>query len=254
MKWNAELYERFGSERLQPTLDLLNRVPEGEYSRIIDIGCGSGMSTLPLLERFNDVEIVGVDFSKEMLQKASEVTDKVSWIHRDCSKPLSDLGKFDLVFSNAFLQWLQNQEEFIENISDLLTVHGVFALQVPNYDNMPVKKCADRVCSTFGKRLDIVESKMCHNRTLNEYYDILSDYFENITIWQTNYAHVMDSYQAIVDFISATGIRPYLEILGEEEQKQFIEKLLVELEKEYPVQKNGKILFPFERIEFIAQK
>lgn len=253
MKWNAQLYEMFGMERLQPTLDLVNRIPDKKYSRIIDIGCGTGMSTLPLVNKFEDAQIYGVDFSEEMLKKAREITNKVEWLQRDCSKPLSDLGKFDLVFSNAFLQWLQNQEEFIENVTQMLNKDGVFALQVPNYDNMAIRKCTDHIIAPFKNRFKEVEKKMCHNKTLNEYYDILSEYFEDIVIWQTSYCHVMDTYEDIFNFISSTGIRPYLEVLNENEKEQFKNDLILELKKVYPIQKNGKILFPFERIEFVAK-
>lgn len=45
----------------------------------------------------------------------------------------------------------------------------------------------------------------------------------------------------------------YFEELTEEEQKQFIRMLIDELKKVYPVQENGKILFTFERIEWIAR-
>ncbi|MGL5352114.1 MAG: methyltransferase domain-containing protein [Clostridium sp.] len=254
MKWDLKLYETYGMERLQPTLDLLNRIPKGNYSRIIDIGCGTGMSTLPLLQRFENAEILGVDFSEEMLQKASAVTDKVRWIQRDCSKSLLDMGKFDLIFSNAFLQWLQNQEEFISKVASMLNENGIFGLQVPNYDNMAIKKCADVVVTSYGNRFEEVKKKMCHNKDLNEYYDILCDHFGEITIWQTNYSHIMDSYDDIINFISATGIGPYLEILNKNEQLEFKNRLIDELKKVYPIQRNGKIIFTFERIEFIAKK
>lgn len=253
MKWNANLYEKYGMERLQPTLDLINRIPDGSYKRIIDIGCGSGMSTLPLKQRFSEAEIFGVDSSAEMLAKAAETSDGIQWKQRDCSQSLEDMGKFDLVFSNAFLQWLQNQEEFLSRIPKMLLSGGVFALQVPNYDNMPIKKCVDRVVLEFGNRFAEIEKTMCHNATLTEYYDILCRYFADVTIWQTNYAHVMDSYEAIVQFISATGLRPYLEVMSESEQIEMKDKLVTTLKEVYPRQENGKILFPFERIEFIAR-
>lgn len=254
MQWNADLYEKYGQERLQPALDLLNRIPDGNYSRIIDIGCGSGMSTLPLEQRFPEAEIIGVDNSNEMLEKARQCSSKIRWEQRDCSKPLTDLGNFDLVFSNAFLQWLQNQEEFIANTVNLLNKNGIFALQIPNYDSMLVKKCVDKVTALFGSLFKEIENTMCHNKLLPEYYDILCKYYGNVTIWQTNYAHIMEDHKSIVNFVSSTGIRPYLQVLNGEKQNAFIEALIAELEKAYPVQKNGKVLFSFERIEFLAKR
>lgn len=253
MKWNAELYEQFKNERLQPTLDLIGRLPQGNYKKIVDVGCGSGMSTLPLCEVFNEAVIYGVDLSEEMLTKARETSNKINWIQRDCSRPLDDLGKFDLVFSNAFLQWLQNQEAFIAHVKNLLNENGVFALQVPNYDGMPIKACIDRVVSQFDKDFTKAEQIMCHNFTLSQYYDMLGRYFKEVTIWQTNYVHVMTSCEDIVQFVSGTGLRPYFEELTGKEQKEFVNRVIDQLKEVYPVQENGKVLFTFERIEWIAR-
>ena len=110
--WNANLYDTFGKERMQPSIDLANRIDKA-CIRILDVGCGSGMSTLALKNRFPEAEIIGVDLSAAMLENAKKLLPDVQWIQRDCSESLEDLGQFDLVFSNAFLQWLPDQEKFI---------------------------------------------------------------------------------------------------------------------------------------------
>lgn len=97
--WNAEIYEKFGEERLQPSIDLVSRLKDGKFERILDAGCGTGMSTATLVSAFGDAEIIGVDLSEEMLVKARKNISQAMFIRRDCSRPLSDLGKFDLLFS-----------------------------------------------------------------------------------------------------------------------------------------------------------
>lgn len=128
--WSADVYDKFRKERIQPSIDLLNRINIGKCNRIIDIGCGSGMSTFQLRKRFRDSGIIGVDLSENMLKQAKSLIENVTWIRRDCSKKLNDLGTFDLVFSNAFLQWLHNQNEFIMNTRELLNENGIFAIQI----------------------------------------------------------------------------------------------------------------------------
>ena len=100
--WDADVYAKFRKERMQPSIDLLNRVSIGECNRIIDIGCGSGMSTIQLRKRFREAEIIGVDLSESMLRQAKDSVEDVKWIRRDCSKKLNDLGTFDLVFFQCF--------------------------------------------------------------------------------------------------------------------------------------------------------
>lgn len=66
------------------------------------------MSKASLVSAWENAEIIGIDMSKEMLEKAREILPIVTFIHRDCSKPLLDVGIYDLIFSNAFIQWLPN--------------------------------------------------------------------------------------------------------------------------------------------------
>ena len=54
--WQPELYARYGDERLQPVLDLLARVPLDRPARIVDLGCGAGASTEPLVRRWPEGE------------------------------------------------------------------------------------------------------------------------------------------------------------------------------------------------------
>lgn len=253
IQWNADLYNQFGKERLQPSLDLVMRLPKRQYSRIIDIGCGSGMSTYALRGQFPDAKITGVDLSSTMLDKAKTLDLNATWIQRDCSLPLKDLGKFDLVFSNAFLQWLPDQASFLKQTKDLLSNGGIVAIQVPNWEAMPIKLCIDQVARTFEIFHNGVQ-KNCYNDSLNDYYDMLSEDYQNIEIWETQYVHRMDHYDQIIQFISSTGLPPYLEKLNEEDKQLFIQRLKALLPKCYPQQNDKKVLFKFQRILLIAQK
>ena len=77
--WNAKLYDTFSKERIQPSIDLANRIDK-LCVRILDVGCGSGMSTLALRNRFPEAEIVGVDLSADMLENAKKLLPDVKWI------------------------------------------------------------------------------------------------------------------------------------------------------------------------------
>ena len=96
--WNAGLYERYGKERSKPSVDLAARLRDKEFQRILDVGCGSGMSTLPLVLSWENAEIIGIDRSAEMLKKAEEMLPAVTFLQRDCREPIFDLGTFDLAF------------------------------------------------------------------------------------------------------------------------------------------------------------
>ena len=155
------MYGKFEKERKQPSIDLLNKIDGGKFERIIDIGCGSGMSTLTLKKRFTESEIVGVDLSENMLDKARRSISGVTWMQRDCSRKLNDLGTFDLVFSNAFIQWIPNQEEFIKNTKELLNKNGVFAIS-KNGNNSYVMGAIYKITLTDQSQYQGLASMTCN--------------------------------------------------------------------------------------------
>jgi len=255
--WSAQMYGKFEKERMQPSIDLVNRIEDGNLKRILDVGCGSGMSTVPLRNRFPGSKIVGVDLSENMLEKARELISDVTWIRRDCSTKLDDLGTFDLVFSNAFLQWLQNQEEFVKNTKELLNENGVFAIQIPCFEEMTISKIIKEIALEFDKDNILfynIESRACFNFKMMEYYNMFSRYYSKIDMWQTNYIHQMNDCNAIIDFVKGTALLPYLECLDKEQTSVFIEMLHDKISKHYLASENGMVLFEFKRLFILARK
>ncbi len=255
--WSADEYDKFRKERIQPSIDLLNKVDIGECNKIIDIGCGSGMSTFTLRKRFRNSEIVGVDLSENMLKQAKSLVEDVTWIRRDCSKKLDDLGAFDLVFSNAFLQWLHNQNEFVMNTREMLNENGIFALQIPAFEEMMISQIIKNTAIEFDKEQVLfcnMDQSTCFNFSLKEYYDIFSKYYSNIEIWQTNYIHQMKDHASIIEFIKGTALIPYLEALNDKQADAFMKMLYTKTKQHYAESENGTILFEFKRIFIIAKK
>ncbi len=50
----------------------------------------------------------------------------------------------------------------------------------------------------------------------------------------------MPSHQAIIDWVTATGLRPWLQDLTESEQQLFLKRYHQMLEEQYPLQENGQ--------------
>ena len=250
--WNADIYDRFSKERLQPSIDLINRIGDKKFNRILDVGCGTGMSTAALAANWSSAEIIGVDLSEEMLQKAGETLTDVTFFQRDCSKPLLDMGTFDLIFSNAFLQWIPDQEEFISNSFDMLVKDGVFASQIPLFDEMPASRYIANAVSSLSDFFTEVANPF--SLSPSEYYEIMSKHTEKVTVWVTDYYHEMDSRDKILDFLKGTALHPYMDVLNDKEQNEFLSEVLNNLKCSYPCQQNGKVLFPFKRLFLVGEK
>lgn len=252
--WDAEIYSHYGKERIQPSIDLTNQMKDKNFKRILDVGCGTGMSTACIFSIWKDAEIIGVDLSEEMLKKARKFMPSVSFSQRDCSKSLADMGNFDLIFSNAFLQWIPNQEEFIENSFEMLNAGGLFAAQIPLFDEMPANQCIIEAESILPDKFNHIDDDKYVLHSALEYYDMLTNSTSKISMWITDYFHEMDSHKKVIDFLKGAALRPYIDRLNEKEQEIFMNEVLKNVEKAYPYQKKGKVLFPFKRLFLIGEK
>lgn len=60
--------------------------------------------------------------------------------------------------------------------------------------------------------------------------------------------------EKILEFLKGAALRPYMEILRGEELEAFMNQVLENMKKAYPVQKNGKVIFPFRRLFVVGEK
>lgn len=105
--WNSTQYLKFKKQRTQPAVDLAMRVLDRNPKAIVDIGCGPGNSTSVLKQLFPNAKILGIDNSSNMIEKARKDHPDISF--RLCDA-LALEGQYDLLFSNACLQWIPNHD------------------------------------------------------------------------------------------------------------------------------------------------
>jgi SAM-dependent methyltransferase len=86
----------------------LRHGPRGR--RLLDVGCGTGKSFLPMLER--GWEVVGCDVSPAMLEIARPKAGKRVELHVADARELPVFGRFDLVWAlNDTLNYMMSEEE-----------------------------------------------------------------------------------------------------------------------------------------------
>ncbi|MBT4642031.1 MAG: methyltransferase domain-containing protein [Deltaproteobacteria bacterium] len=253
--WNPELYLQFKSERTQPSIDLISRINQAEPRSIIDMGCGPGNSTQALVNRWPKSQVTGLDGSAAMIQQARQDFPHQEWIIADATTFETET-RFDLVFSNAAIQWIPNHEELLTRLFNLLSENGTLAIQIPLFLDMPLGKIINKRANDDRWRAQtegVLDLFTIHD--VSFYYDILSKLFNSIEMWETNYMHVLNSHGSIMEMMSSTGLKPYLERLySESDKNDFKEEVLKETIKAYPSQMNGKVLLPFKRLFFIGYK
>ena len=253
--WNPELYLKFDKERTQPSLDLVSRINFENPKRIIDVGCGPGNSTQILSKRWHDAIITGVDNSPAMIEKARRDFPNQQWKILDASKDEIE-GKYDIIFSNAAIQWIPDHFNLFKKFHKILSNKGLFAVQIPLFFNMPIGKSIARIAKDHRwsfKTEEVIKLFTIHNSST--YYNYLSELFTSVEMWETDYMHIMDSHFSILEMMRSTGLKPYLNKLESDAlQKKFEDEVYKNIKNDYPLQKNGKVLFPFKRLFFIAKK
>ncbi|MES2509302.1 MAG: trans-aconitate 2-methyltransferase [Pseudomonadota bacterium] len=253
--WNPSLYSRFEDERTRPARELLDRVPLSEAGDVVDLGCGPGNSTELLVARFAGATVVGTDNSQPMLDSARkrlpgvqfELSDISSW--RPSTAP-------DLIYANAALQWVGQHETLIPRLFASLAPGGVLAIQMPDNRNEPTHRSMREVAGLEPWSQAIGETAAVRTAILplQAYYDLLAPQAASIDVWHTIYQHPMVSPAAIVEWVSATGLKPFVEPLNPGLRASYLAEYEKRIAAAYLPRADGKLLLAFPRMFIVAQR
>ncbi|MGE4131570.1 MAG: methyltransferase domain-containing protein [Bdellovibrionales bacterium] len=245
--WNPEQYNRFQNERAQPFWDLADKVDYKGVRRMLDLGCGTGELTEVLQAKKRIPHTVGIDSSPAMMEKA--LTRK----REGLDFQLNDLGrfvpsdKFDLIFSNAALQWVENHEALFTRILKWLDERGQIAIQMPyNFDH-PSHFLATDVAQEM--KLQIRVPPVLPPETYATF--LHRNGFPNPDVTIKVYLHPMKSGHEIVEWTKGTLLTFYqrqLDLIG---YKKFIDSYT---QRVLAVTGDGPYLYPFKRLFLYGRK
>ncbi|MCD7872533.1 MAG: methyltransferase domain-containing protein [Clostridiales bacterium] len=86
---------------------------------------------------FPNADIKGIDSSENMIKTAFETYPELEFELCDARKIN---GRYDLIFSNACLQWLPNHNTLIPQLMSKLNSNGTLAVQMPANNEEPLYK------------------------------------------------------------------------------------------------------------------
>ena len=252
MPGNPEQYHKFQSERSAPFYDLLKLVEIRPQIKAIDLGCGTGELTRVLADTLPESDLTGLDSSLQMLdaaQAASYASSNLRFEQGDLSKLT---GSWDLIFSNAAIQWCEDHEKLIPYLFSKLNPGGQLCIQIPSNHNhishLLIRETAKE--APFNKILNGFE-RIAPVLSIDQYTKILFEQNAiNIVVFEKIYPHVLENSDAVVEWISGTALVPYFERLGEH-KPEFLEALRRKMKKALP---ESPLLYPFRRILFSATK
>ena len=246
-RWDPDRYLVFADERGRPFVDLLARVGAEAPRTVVDLGCGPGNLTALLRERWPGAEVLGLDSSPEMVERARgldlpgvrfEVADLREWAP---DQPV------DVLFSNATYQWVPGHLDLLPHLASYLGEDGWLAFQVPGNHGEPSHVLLHELAADprFAPYTGSVARPRSHDPVV--YADLLRDLGLEVDAWETTYLHLLHGPDPVFTWISGTGARPTLQALPDDLRAVFVEEYQALLREAYPPGPHGTTL-PFRRI------
>jgi trans-aconitate 2-methyltransferase len=252
MAWDPKTYLAFGAERTRPAADLLARVAADEPRHVADLGCGPGNSTALLRTRWPRAEIDAIDYAPEMLADARRSGVDARFIQADIAGWRPEHA-YDVIYSNAALQWLPDHESLFPRLVSFLRPGGVLAVQVPRNFDEHCHRLIRRAVKDPRWADELRDVRDWWNVLEPErYYDLLTPVAKTIDLWETRYFHVLEGSDPVFHWMMGTGLRPFAAALHGATKDAFLEHYRGLLAAAYPPRANGKIIHRFLRLFLVV--
>lgn len=248
MPWNPEIYNQFKSIRYQPFFDLMDLISDKNLHNAVDIGCGTGEQTAILSQKFENCNCTGIDSSVEMLSGSEKFeNNRLHFKHATIEDFVETDSNWDLIFSNAALQWSDNHEVLFPKLISKLNPSGQFAVQMPFQKENSLNQILLELVreQPFSDYLNgfTRESPLL---SLDDYAQIL---FENgltdINISLKVYPIIANDETDLFNFISGSALIPYMELLNDENRKTLKSEFLKRIKMHF---KKFPAIYSFKRI------
>lgn len=250
--WDPAKYAQFGGVRLRPALDLMAQVPDLPRGDVIDLGCGAGAVGPALAARFAGRRLIGVDNSPAMLAKAAGTGVYDQLAEADAARWKAGSPPA-LIFSNALIHWLPEHAALFASLAAQLAPGATLAVQMPRQYGAPshalLRETAVRL---FPERFDFSDWRAPFASPL-AYARMLAPLGE-ARVWETEYVQRLapvESGHPVRHFTQSTAMRPFLDLLDQDEAARFTSAYEAALASAYPRDPDGGVLMPFRRVFFV---
>ena len=132
MDWDPEDYARHSGAQLAWARELVARLDLAPDQAVLDVGCGDGKITAEFARTLPDGFVLGVDSSPAFVDyarqhRAPSAYPTLRFEIMDARR-LAYPRRFDLIFSNATLHWVDDHRAFLAGCARLLAPGGRLVL------------------------------------------------------------------------------------------------------------------------------
>jgi trans-aconitate methyltransferase len=138
--WNPQDYAQHSRAQEAWARELLTQIDLRPTDTVLDIGCGDGRTTAAIAENVPQGSVLGVDLSGNMVahataQHCGPSTNNLRFAQADAAA-LPFVSEFSVVFSNATLHWVPNQQAAAQGIARALRPRGRVIAQFGGQGNV----------------------------------------------------------------------------------------------------------------------
>jgi trans-aconitate 2-methyltransferase len=251
MPWDPDRYRQFQSERSAPFEDLLRLIKIREGLRVVDLGCGTGELTRRLADALPSSEVLGIDSSPQMLERAQAQVRPGLRFEKAAIEEV--VGQWDLVFSHSAIQWVEDHEHLMPRLLEHVAPGGQLAVQQPSNYAYRTHALLWEVAAEEPLRSAlggwVLRTSVL---SLERYAELLYEHGgQDLTVLEKIYPHVLKDADALADWARGTALVPYFERLSTGLQEEFLTRYRARLRAACP---GSPVFCPFKRMLLSASK
>jgi trans-aconitate 2-methyltransferase len=252
--WSPDQYARFRDQRSQPFFDLLGMVQPQPHMHVADLGCGTGELTQQMHRQLAAADTLGIDTSEAMLAKSSAFAGDGLRFERGDIRAFTPQAAYDLVFSNAALQWVPQHDQLFAQLYAALAPGGQLAVQQPCNGDHPSHATAVLVAAEEPFATALVGHRHHYGTLLPEQYAVLLHHlgFTEQVVRVYVYGHELPSSTDVAEWTKGSLLTDYQRRLTPELYDRFLQRyqelLLAQIGQHKPY------FYTFKRILLWARK
>jgi trans-aconitate methyltransferase len=259
-KWNAADYAANSSVQQTWARELIAKLNLRGDEHILDVGCGDGKVTAEIARVVPRGSVTGADASPQMIEFAKKTfpAEKISNLRfrvMDARK-IKFERRFDVVFSNAALHWVDDHEEFLRGAASVLKSGGRLVVSCGGKGN------AQDVFVALRPEIWLKRWREFFRRMPKPYFFNAPGDYEK---WLPKFGFKISALKLAPKDVTYEGTNgfaawlrttwiPYVQRVPEDLREEFIEAVTRRYITKHPPNADGKIHVKMVRLEIDAVK
>ncbi|MGZ8583637.1 MAG: class I SAM-dependent methyltransferase [Actinomycetota bacterium] len=218
--WNAAAYDRLPIPMTRWGETVLSWLELDGDERVLDAGCGTGQVTAALLDRLPRGEVVALDGSASMIDRARERLgdERVTYVVADLQEPLPVEQPVDAVLSTATFHWVLDHDALFRNLATVMRPGAQLAAQCGGKGNIA---SVERALRDMGEGFVGHKHFAGPDETRRR---LEAAGFRDVEVWLHEEPSPVPA-EDLEPYLTAICLGDHVEGMGEDERRRFVHEV-----------------------------